>query len=609
MKIQPLYDLKEEINRLFIAGSRFSSNDPRIIRLIPVLERLGEKSPVFKKLKQDLEALTKKEDDSSLKLLEIGVLLYSILYTQGDLAEECELESLNLINPNEEKETLASYLRLYPLICALTKNESGRLEIIKNGFLDGLFKDVRTHRYLADAIEDKYSEISSFVCNVIIPHVGEAMIPYIKEKMDVKGKTYDAYRLKILYDFKDESVDHYIKSALEEGSVHVLVEAIKILSDDKDNEDLLLSLTEDRRKEIREAALLALCRQNSEKGTEKAVKIFLTKQFKSAIEALKCINTKEYNEIIFNKVKKAYDDCFTLKGEEKEAIKGTKRALVLDDFQTMLQVLANKDEDYILDFFEEVLSGVEFQKLSKYNASLVSNIKVTIEQILMKNNDDKSFKLVERLCENDKVIKISNNIVSVFFKMASSRFSKEKMYDEFSKHYMNGYIPLSVFNIYSLEGIHYDYYGYNYILPGLDSSKVDKRWVKLLLNGKKSSKKQDFERGKEFFLATYLFDTNEDDQVAAFKKFIDDCIYNKTIPMYFKDMAKKLMEVEGFDVPEMVLKIFERIKPKTYNYQYEILRDEEVLNKFPKHYQERFMALFNETKLDEFFQAASFIHN
>ena len=50
--MKPLYDLQQELNRLFIAGSKFAKNDPRLQKHVPILKKLGEKAPVFNKLAQ-----------------------------------------------------------------------------------------------------------------------------------------------------------------------------------------------------------------------------------------------------------------------------------------------------------------------------------------------------------------------------------------------------------------------------------------------------------------------------------------------------------------------------------------------------------------------------
>ena len=78
MKLQPLYDLQQEITRLFVAGSKFAIGDPRLLKHVAVLNKLGEKAPVFKKLATDLEDLTKTDaQQSSEKLLSIFYIIYA----------------------------------------------------------------------------------------------------------------------------------------------------------------------------------------------------------------------------------------------------------------------------------------------------------------------------------------------------------------------------------------------------------------------------------------------------------------------------------------------------------------------------------------------------
>lgn len=95
MRIQALYDLQQEIDRLYIAGSKFAKDDPRLAKQLPVLNKLGEKAPVFKKLAQNVEELIQSNAlKSSEKLLDTGGLLYSVLYTQGEMPKKM------LNNPN-----------------------------------------------------------------------------------------------------------------------------------------------------------------------------------------------------------------------------------------------------------------------------------------------------------------------------------------------------------------------------------------------------------------------------------------------------------------------------------------------------------------------------
>ena len=81
--MKPLYDLQQELNRLFIAGSKFAKNDPRLQKHVPILKKLGEKAPVFNKLAQEVEALLQLEStQAAAKLLGVSTLLYSVLYNK-----------------------------------------------------------------------------------------------------------------------------------------------------------------------------------------------------------------------------------------------------------------------------------------------------------------------------------------------------------------------------------------------------------------------------------------------------------------------------------------------------------------------------------------------
>ncbi|MDR0196445.1 MAG: hypothetical protein LBI73_15100 [Myroides sp.] len=57
MKIPVLVDLQQEVNRLYIAGSKFAPNAPRLKKLVPTLDAMAQKAPVFKKLSENVTAL------------------------------------------------------------------------------------------------------------------------------------------------------------------------------------------------------------------------------------------------------------------------------------------------------------------------------------------------------------------------------------------------------------------------------------------------------------------------------------------------------------------------------------------------------------------------
>jgi len=269
MRIQALYDLQQEINRLYIAGSKFAKNDPRLTKQLPILNKLGEKAPVFKKLAQNVEELIQSEAaESSEKLLNTGILLYSVLYTQGETTEEnVEQSELNPSFNLNELNTTVSFLEIKPVIEALTSTRQGRMAVVENAFKRGIFKDFRTFEYLDAGLGDKYSELANYIEETIIPSVGKRMFPIIKKNFSYEVRTEDVRRFRLLYQMEDQDMNTMIKTILEGSAVKLQVEAVKILANDVANEELIAQLANDKHKAVREAASWALDKlQQSKQG-------------------------------------------------------------------------------------------------------------------------------------------------------------------------------------------------------------------------------------------------------------------------------------------------------------------------------------------------------
>ena len=267
MRIQALYDLQQEINRLYVAGSKFAKDDPRLAKQLPVLNKLGERVPVFKKLAQNVEELMQSEAaESSEKLLNTGILLYSILYTQGETTEEnVELSELNPILNLNGLSTPISFLSLKPVIEALTLSKQGRMAIVEEAFKERIFNDFRTFPYLDGGLSDKYSELADYIEEKIIPSLGKCMFPFVKQNFSFEGRTEDVRRLRLLYKLEDPDIDNIIKTVLEGSSIKLQVEALNILAEDVNNEELITQFTEDKHKAVREAASSALKKLNQKK--------------------------------------------------------------------------------------------------------------------------------------------------------------------------------------------------------------------------------------------------------------------------------------------------------------------------------------------------------
>src|SRR5215218_8894742 len=95
MSIAVLVQVYDEMRRLAIAGSAVAAGDFRLKKLVPQLEKSGEKAPVFAKVAQAVQAVVDgSEKNVSAALLELATLVNAILYTQGETGVAGELKPL-----------------------------------------------------------------------------------------------------------------------------------------------------------------------------------------------------------------------------------------------------------------------------------------------------------------------------------------------------------------------------------------------------------------------------------------------------------------------------------------------------------------------------------
>lgn len=282
MKIQVLDDLQHELNRLFIAGSKFSNGDPRIAKLIPMLHKMGEKAPVMKKLAEETDKLIKcSAEESAVQLAETCGLLYSVLNTQGAIDTARETEDTIIYFNDALPKTILPYSAIKKIKNALTTSNSGRYEVIKKAYDEKLFLDDRLKSLFAKGLDDKFVAISELMCFDIIPAVGKSMLPYIIKGFDMTGKKSAAMRYSLLanleYD-KIEELTEYILS--NDASAEVLVAVCKYLGEDSKNEKELLNLVNHKNADVREAALNSLMNINSESGKQKMMELLSSKKYK-----------------------------------------------------------------------------------------------------------------------------------------------------------------------------------------------------------------------------------------------------------------------------------------------------------------------------------------
>jgi hypothetical protein len=419
MKIQILEILYHEINRLFIAGAKFSQNDPRLSKLVPALQQLGEKAPPLQKLAEYLENLSScKSDEAAQALLETGTYLYALLNTQTLAEPEADYAPIQQPACTEELPvTKNTYRNIKPIIEALTKSGSGRLEVLTNAYENGLTNDYRLYPLYSKALSDKYSEIVDLVFEKIIPSIGRPMIPFLVEDYDFKGKKADAKRLSLLYQLHYEKIYELASQAMAESSADIQVAAIDALKDDPANEETLLSLTFSKNGDVREAAMAALIKADSEKGKERLLEMLHSVNYYFTIQAAAVCKDKKIADEVFEYIQKVYEDCKKSKGKDD-----------IEKFEELIEALRDREEECVFDLYEKICAD---KKNSIFSSHMTSKVLIW------------------------------------YFEKTSRIYSPEKHYDTFIGMYKNGALGSGI--------ISSDYFDSDANIA------IDKRWIKAFI--------------------------------------------------------------------------------------------------------------------------------
>ncbi len=609
--MKPLYDLQQEINRLFIAGSKFANGDPRISKHIAVLEKLGEKAPVFKKLAQDTEELTRTaSDESADKLLGLGTLLYSVLYTQGSTVEEnAEIKPLEPSVSLNDVNTSASYLELNPIIEALTTTQSGRMNVVEEGFKRGVFNDFRTFEYVNRALGDKYAELADFIERTVIPSTSVKMLSLLVSTFSCEGRPEDIRRFRLLYALKYPGLPEIVTKVLAGSPPALQAEAVRVLGDDIANQSLVMTLAADKHKPVREAAYQALAKYNTPESAAKLVEIFLKNKNKSnvdgIVEALKLL--PGFPAEVFDKVRADFEACAALdKDVDEKTLKPPFELLRME-----MNAIYGKTDERILRFFEEVLSHKKFNAIVSFRKTILEYtgrmIGSDIAQNLAKLGKP-GIETFKRLADNDEVMKTwGTDIIPHYFVACASVYTPEALYDTFASHYKNKRLESqTIVSTYVETG----YYGYHNSFPWMymsgqkfDGNKIDKHWIDLFLD---RSAKDD--------AALYLAITC-DPKNKKVKNILGDrldaAVKNRKIPDDFLFFIEKAAEAEVPNFQDKVLKVFENGKNLAVHYMtyylHDKLKESPVLKQFPKSYEPRFRMLAQVSKLDVFNEMAEIV--
>jgi hypothetical protein len=367
VSIALLGQVYDEMRRLAIAGSVVAPGDFRIKKLIAPLEQVGAKAPVFAKVAEGVKAVVDADDKTSAQaLLDLTTLVNAILYTQGETGvagtlEPIETTDLGLVA------TQTSARVLKPLREALSTTGSGRLEVIRDAFEGGAFRDLRLIQPAVAAIDDPFAEVADLITNQVLPLYGKAILPALRSSFDIKGRAGHPRRLRLMHQLDPGGTRDVVKQALEDGSKEVKVAAIECLGQDRDDISYLLEQAAAKAQEVRQAAYRALVPFDDDAVTAVLQKAFDGKDLALATDALQRSGDGQVLKFVLERIDEALQELRKVK-DKKET--GTKVSRLTQMVQCLDRRDDAKSETLVLRIFGdraalakmkgEPLSGADF---------------------------------------------------------------------------------------------------------------------------------------------------------------------------------------------------------------------------------------------------------
>ena len=602
--MKPLYDLQQELNRLFIAGSKFAKNDPRLQKYIPILKKLGEKAPVFNKLAQEVEALLQAESQQSAeKLLNVSTLLYSVLYTQGVTIQAEATKALQEPNVSiADVNTTYSYLQLKPVLQALTQSNSGRLEVLKDAFERGIFKDSRTFSYLSYALADKYTELADYVLQTIIPTCGQAMLPFLLSDFRLEDKTENVRRLRLLYQLKYAEMDSLMDKIFGESLPNLQAEAISIIAEKKDTqtEDFIMSLTGDKNKLVREASYKALAILGTQRSIDKLLALYETNKAKGNAKALaEAISLLAIPSHYQPFLKKVYEQFNILLSIEKTDNNATVTN-AFERFAIDLDILENKDCNEVYEFLSELLQSQKFNTLRR---SLFKNtydpIPMKIVAILNSFEADKVVAFYDKHKQYLTFNSGYNDLWINFFWRAfnNENFSKEQLFETFSTTLGKSVATGSMLEAFSGTNGYYTYTVRKCSEVRVD--RIDPRWIPVFYSFLRSLKKLHNNYALNTFIILDALEKDGKSLDEWLLKALSETFSEDTIWLYHLILKRNLPNKY-----ELVYHSLEKMKAGNAYYFLYNLSDTDFWKQFPKEYAQKFRILAEKNKLKIFKEIA-----
>ena len=333
MSIAILNQVYDETRRLTIAGSSLAVGDFRMKKLIDPLKKSGQKAPVFAKIADQIEQLVDgTEKDSPQALLDLSSLVLAVLYTQGATGVKGKATAIDSLDVGISTTQVSSRV-LKPVLEALSTTGSGRLEAVREAYDRGAFSDLRLVNPAINAMDDVYPELADFMADNVLPKFGPAIVPMIKDRIDIKGRAGHVRRLKLLYQLDPKLARPIVEQAFENGSKEMKIAALGCLGDSKDDLPHLMDQVKARAKDVRRVVFGRLINFTGKDVEEAFTKALSGADVELVAEPISRSTNKKLVAVAQSQTQACFDDLLSIKDKKKKAALGNRLDILLECFR------------------------------------------------------------------------------------------------------------------------------------------------------------------------------------------------------------------------------------------------------------------------------------
>lgn len=258
MNLQALFNLKEQLDRIAIAGTSLLENDFRLQRNLEALAPLAAASSVFAKITEGVQKLLKAPQETrNFILLDVLALVDAVVYTQGSFG--CAGEP---VSPKQElgRYLELSYTELKAILDPITSQGSGRFVPIQELWNSHpeYFADYRIIYRLVNALDESYAELGSLYVKILHSQLEEENFSskLLEDNFDPEGKRSMIRRVQLLaYANKEQK---WLLEQLPKAKKGIKEAIILALGKDKANLPILLDLANTEKGKNYQAVLRAL---------------------------------------------------------------------------------------------------------------------------------------------------------------------------------------------------------------------------------------------------------------------------------------------------------------------------------------------------------------